>query len=80
MISNSKFKGAEHRVVTNSRVARTTIAYFIHPSNESLIGPAKALCNPPLYRSMKFKEFLRNFKSKAANAEAVLKVISLSSS
>ncbi|PQQ17827.1 hyoscyamine 6-dioxygenase [Prunus yedoensis var. nudiflora] len=80
MISNSKFKGAEHRVVTNSRVARTTIAYLIHPSNESLIAPAKSLCNPPLYRSMKFKEFLRNFKSKAANAEAVLKLISLSSS
>ncbi|KAK9945121.1 hypothetical protein M0R45_010651 [Rubus argutus] len=82
IISNSKFKGAEHRVVTNSRAARTTIAYLIYPSNESLIEPAKALCNrnPPLYRSLNFKEFLKIFKSKAANAEAVLQNISLSGS
>ncbi|KAM1007518.1 hypothetical protein ACFX13_004150 [Malus domestica] len=74
MISNSKFKGADHRVVTNSRAARTTIAYFIYPSNETVIEPANVLCNPPLYRSMKFTEFLQHFKSKAANDEEMSKI------
>ncbi|XP_050363392.1 hyoscyamine 6-dioxygenase-like [Argentina anserina] len=82
IISNTKFRGAEHRVVTNSRCARTTIAYFIYPSNDNLIEPAKALCNrnPPLYRSMTFKEFLKNFKSKVGNTESVLQTISVTSS
>ncbi|KAL6208742.1 hypothetical protein ACLB2K_019687 [Fragaria x ananassa] len=82
IISNSKLKGAEHRVVTNSRVARTTIAYLIYPSNDNFIEPAKALCNrnPPLYRSMTFKEFLKNFKSKVGHSESVLQTISVSSS
>ncbi|KAM1153215.1 hypothetical protein FF1_035703 [Malus domestica] len=80
MISNSKFKGADHRAVTNSRAARTTVAYFIYPSNETVIEPAKALCNPPLYKSMTFTEFLQYFKSKAANDEELSKVLSLSGS
>ncbi|XP_068323291.1 hyoscyamine 6-dioxygenase-like [Pyrus communis] len=80
MISNSKFKGAEHRVVTNSRDARTTVAYFVYPTNETIIEPAKALCNPvnpPLYKSITFAEFIGHFYSTAADAEKLLKVLSL---
>ncbi|XP_057427446.1 flavanone 3-dioxygenase 2-like isoform X2 [Lotus japonicus] len=43
IISNGKLTSADHRVVTNKRVARTTIACFIHPSHDCQNEPAKAL-------------------------------------
>ncbi|KAH9729414.1 Fe2OG dioxygenase domain-containing protein [Citrus sinensis] len=79
IISNGKLKGAEHRVVTNSTDARTTVSFFVYPSNDSLIEPEKALvnaCDPPIYRALKFKDFHVDFLSKSADAEAVQKFIS----
>ncbi|XWS76272.1 hypothetical protein CRYUN_Cryun01aG0161100 [Craigia yunnanensis] len=64
IISNGKLKGAEHRVVTNSRDARTTVSYFVYPCDQSLIEPAKALvnaCNPAIYKAFKFVEFVTTF-------------------
>ncbi|KAK8693990.1 hypothetical protein V6N13_071554 [Hibiscus sabdariffa] len=58
--SNGKLNGAEHRVVTNSRDARTTVSFFVYPSDECLIGPAKALVNasnPAIYKPFKFADF-----------------------
>ncbi|KAE8685361.1 putative ring finger protein [Hibiscus syriacus] len=43
IISNNKLKSAKHRVVTNSNVARTTPAFFMAPSLDSIIEPAKSL-------------------------------------
>ncbi|KAM3683260.1 hypothetical protein ACB098_12G133400 [Castanea mollissima] len=79
IISNGELKGAEHRAVTNSSVPRTSAAFFIYPSKDDLIEPAKALTNadnPPIYGSMQFKEFQRNYLSYGANAEKVQKFIS----
>lgn len=73
IISNGRLKGAEHRVVTNSSYARTTISYFVYPSNESLIEPANVLVNelnPPIYKGCKFGDFIGAFVSKGANEEA----------
>ncbi|KAL4361399.1 hypothetical protein GQ457_04G027250 [Hibiscus cannabinus] len=61
IISNGKLKGAEHRVVTNSRDARTTVSFFVYPSDECLIGPAKALVNasnPAIYKPFKYADFV----------------------
>lgn len=72
MISNGKLIGAEHRVVTNSSKARTTVAYFIQPSFESIIGPAQELINgsnPPLYKSTSFGEFSKSFLDKGPKIE-----------
>ncbi|KAK6937800.1 hypothetical protein RJ641_031308, partial [Dillenia turbinata] len=44
-ISNGKLKSANHRLVTNTSVARTTIAGFIHPTRNCLFEPAKAIVN-----------------------------------
>ncbi|KAE8681777.1 RING/U-box superfamily protein [Hibiscus syriacus] len=60
-ISNGKLNGAEHRVVTNSRDARTTVSFFVYPSDESIIEPAKALVNasnPAIYKAFKFADFI----------------------
>ncbi|CAL0317328.1 unnamed protein product [Lupinus luteus] len=75
IISNGRLIGAEHRVVTNSSTPRTSVAYFIYPSPESIIEPSKDLVNEnnaPIYKSMTFGEFRMNFFNKGANIEAEL--------
>ncbi|KAG5026494.1 hypothetical protein JHK86_022408 [Glycine max] len=75
IISNGRFIGAEHRVVTNSGIARTTVAYFIRPTNEQIIEPAKLLLSSgacPIYSSITFEEFVRNFMSKGPDIEQEL--------
>ncbi|WJX80838.1 hypothetical protein P8452_63782 [Trifolium repens] len=67
VITNGRLIGAEHRVITNASSSRHTIAYFINPSKESIIGPAKSLISstsPPIYPSMAFGELLQNFLNK----------------
>ncbi|XP_022771255.1 hyoscyamine 6-dioxygenase-like [Durio zibethinus] len=64
VISNNKLKSAEHRAVTNSSDARTSVVLFISPSGDSIIEPAKSLItatNPPLCRPFQSNEFLVNF-------------------
>ncbi|XP_045797845.1 hydroquinone glucosyltransferase-like [Trifolium pratense] len=68
VITNGRLIGAEHRVITNASPSRHTIAYFINPSKEAIIGPAKSLISstsPPIYPSMAFGELLQNFLNKA---------------
>ncbi|RDX67879.1 Protein DOWNY MILDEW RESISTANCE 6, partial [Mucuna pruriens] len=76
IISNGRVIGAEHRVVTNYGIARTTVAYFIRPTNEQIIEPAKPLTSSggarPIYRSITFEEFLRGFMSKGSDIEPEL--------
>ncbi|RDX67880.1 Hyoscyamine 6-dioxygenase, partial [Mucuna pruriens] len=78
IISNGKLTGAEHRVITNSNTSRHTIAYFINPTKESLIEPAKPLLSatssPPIYRSMTFGELLGNFLIKGPYFEPELRI------
>ncbi|XWS31432.1 hypothetical protein CRYUN_Cryun23aG0075200 [Craigia yunnanensis] len=81
IISNNKLKSAEHRVVTNSTVARTTAAFFIAPSDECIIEPAKPLtdhaCNSPLYRAFEYKEFVVQYFSMMGNNELALEPFKL---
>ncbi|WVZ07999.1 hypothetical protein V8G54_021345 [Vigna mungo] len=75
VISNGRLIGAEHRVVTNSEFARTTVAYFIRPTSKQIIEPAKSLISSgarPIYRSIVFEEFLKNFMIKGADIEQEL--------
>jgi len=75
VISNGRLIGAEHRVVTNSEFARTTVAYFIRPTSKQIIEPAKCLISSgaqPIYRSIAFEEFLKNFMIKGTDIEREL--------
>ncbi|XP_050907534.1 hyoscyamine 6-dioxygenase [Lathyrus oleraceus] len=75
IITNGRLVGAEHRVVTNSRSARTSVAYFIYPSFSRMIEPAQELVDeitPPIYKSMSFGEFRKNFYEKGPKIEQVL--------
>ncbi|KAA3468893.1 hyoscyamine 6-dioxygenase-like [Gossypium australe] len=80
IISNNKLKSAEHRAVTNSRVARTTAAFFINPSDDCVIEPDKSLIDTnesPAYRPFQFKEFLFNYSSLMGNPEKCLEPFEL---
>ncbi|KAM3683337.1 hypothetical protein ACB098_12G139400, partial [Castanea mollissima] len=79
IISNGKLKGAEHRVVTNSNVARTTASLFINPSSETLVEPAKALIdasNPAFYKSLTYKDFLSKYIAASSDSKALEEVLS----
>ncbi|KAG4139817.1 hypothetical protein ERO13_D07G218050v2 [Gossypium hirsutum] len=73
IISNNKLKSGEHRVVTNSRVARTTAAFFIAPSEDSIIEPAISLVGEAsVYRAFEYKDFVLDYLSHMGNNEVVL--------
>ncbi|KAB2068976.1 hypothetical protein ES319_A08G066500v1 [Gossypium barbadense] len=80
IVSNNKLKSAEHRAVTNSKVARTTVGLFISSSEDSIIEPAKSLTNaaqPPLYRAFRYKEFLSYYFSMMGDTELALQPFKL---
>lgn len=48
--------------MTNSVMPRTSVAVFIEPDADCLIGPAEEFIgkgNPPHYRTLAYREFLR---------------------
>jgi 2'-deoxymugineic-acid 2'-dioxygenase/mugineic-acid 3-dioxygenase len=72
--TNGILKSIEHRAMTNAAVARTSVATFIMPGADCLIGPAEELVgedNPPRYRSVTFDEFMRVYKIVGARRENV---------
>lgn len=52
--SNGLYKSVEHRVVTNPKVERFSMAYFLCPSNESVI---ESCIKPSLYKEFSFQEY-----------------------
>ncbi|KAL0390923.1 UNVERIFIED_CONTAM: protein DMR6-LIKE OXYGENASE 2 [Sesamum calycinum] len=81
VISNGMLRCAEHRVVTNAYVARTTVTSFIQPSNDSLIQPAALLvdrCSLPLYRAFPYDEFVRKFIKDTRDGEPTMKEYQIS--
>ncbi|CAK7357592.1 unnamed protein product [Dovyalis caffra] len=82
IISNNKLKSVEHRAVTNSRKARTSVACFFLPSDDSIIEPARPVINarnPPIYKAFKYKEFLSHFLTKTGELDGPLQPFKLQS-
>ncbi|KAL6643980.1 hypothetical protein ACP70R_018746 [Stipagrostis hirtigluma subsp. patula] len=64
VVTNGMLKSNEHRVMTNTAKARTSVVVFIEPTPDCLIGPAEEFLsedNPPCYRTLTFSEFKRIF-------------------
>ncbi|XP_042500263.1 gibberellin 2-beta-dioxygenase 6-like [Macadamia integrifolia] len=57
--SNNQYKSVEHKVMTNGRVERYSIAYFLCPSYGSLVGSCK---EPSLYRKFTFGEYRKQIQ------------------
>ena len=61
IVSNDRLKSVTHRALAGP-VARTVMANFTATVKDAVIEPAAELCsdgNPPLYRSVVYKEFLQ---------------------
>nr|GMD67700.1 gibberellin 2-beta-dioxygenase 8-like [Ipomoea batatas] len=52
--SNNIYKSVEHKVMPNGKVGRFSIAYFLCPSYDSVIGSCQ---EPSIYRSFTFREY-----------------------
>lgn len=63
IISSGNLSSADHRVVTDSKVSRTSIGCFINTSSTCRIEPAKALIkdSSPLYRAFIYKDFASTY-------------------
>ncbi|XP_078165768.1 2'-deoxymugineic-acid 2'-dioxygenase-like [Carex rostrata] len=80
IITNGLLKSVEHRGVTNSGAARTSLAMFIMPAKECFISPAKEIVNEenlPLYKSFVFKEFLRIYGELSAKRVDVMEAFKI---
>jgi len=72
LLSNEKFKSAQHRVLANCVSPRASIACFFTTSSHSnarIYGPIKELLseeNPAKYREFSIPEFLAHYR-KCAN-------------
>lgn len=78
--TNGLLKSIEHRAMANSAVARTSVATFIMPGMDTLVGPAEELVgedNPPRYRAVTFREFMRVYKTVGARRESVEKAFKI---
>ncbi|XP_006657487.1 2'-deoxymugineic-acid 2'-dioxygenase-like [Oryza brachyantha] len=78
--TNGVLKSIEHRAMTNSVVARTSVATFMMPPMDCLVGPARELVgggNPPQYRAVTFREFMRIYKTVGARRESVEKAFKI---
>ncbi|KAG5587365.1 hypothetical protein H5410_047799 [Solanum commersonii] len=74
IISNGKLRSVEHRAVTNSKEARTSIAIFVNPTPNSTVEPAKVLLNdsnPPLYKSILYKDFINASKGFGVHTDVI---------
>lgn len=76
LISNDKFKSAEHRVLSNRAAPRVSIAcFFLLRSSAKHYGPIKELLseeNPPKYGVTTVRDFALHFRSKGLGATSKL--------
>ncbi|KAL7180806.1 hypothetical protein ACSBR1_039796 [Camellia fascicularis] len=59
--SNDAYKSVEHKVITNAKVERYSIAYFLCPSYDSWIGSCKELSSS-IYRKFTFGEYRKQIQ------------------
>ncbi|KAJ1287897.1 hypothetical protein BS78_02G045700 [Paspalum vaginatum] len=78
--TNGLLKSVEHRAVPDAALPRTSVATFIMPTDDCLVAPAAELLgggDPPRYRAVTFREFMRVYKTVGARRESVEKAFKI---
>ncbi|BAF10713.1 flavanone 3-dioxygenase 2-like [Oryza sativa Japonica Group] len=76
-LSNGRYKSVWHRAVVNSDKARMSVASFLCPCNDVLIGPAQKLItdgSPAVYRNYTYDEYYKKFWSRNLDQEHCLEL------
>ncbi|KAI3974239.1 hypothetical protein MKX01_028271 [Papaver californicum] len=85
LISNDKFKSAEHRVLANRDGPRVSVACFLNTKfidNTKIYGPLKEILseeNPPIYKYITMKEYTDHYFKKGLDGVSALNHFRLSS-
>ncbi|KAL6906394.1 hypothetical protein ACP4OV_003995 [Aristida adscensionis] len=63
ILTNGKFKSAEHRAVINPNKERISVAMFHHPCQDLMVGPLPEFVkgDKVRYRSTSYKDFLKQY-------------------
>lgn len=72
ILTNGIYKSVEHRVVTNVNKTRLSVGCFFGPREDRKIAPLSKLVtesNPARYKEVAFGDYLKNFYSKALQAD-----------
>ncbi|XP_004955287.2 2'-deoxymugineic-acid 2'-dioxygenase [Setaria italica] len=75
VVSNGTLRGGEHRVVTNARAGRTSLATFLMPAMDCAVSPAPGLVadgEASLYRPYTYQEFLGAYTAAVGDRDTVL--------
>ncbi|KAL9260868.1 Bi-functional coumaroyl CoA and feruloyl CoA ortho-hydroxylase F6H2-2-1-like protein [Drosera capensis] len=76
ILSNGIYRSIEHKVVANPRKNRVSVAIFVNPSADQVVGPLPEVLEntgeKPLYREIVFLEYFRYFFSKGHDGKATI--------
>ncbi|CAK9140156.1 unnamed protein product [Ilex paraguariensis] len=61
IITNGKYRSAQHRAITNSSRARLSVATFHDPAKTAKISPA---LEPPRYREVVYGDYVLSWYTK----------------
>ncbi|XP_051116340.1 jasmonate-induced oxygenase 4 [Andrographis paniculata] len=61
IITNGRYKSAQHRAITNAEAARLSVATFHDPAKTKIISPA---FDPPKYRPVKYGDYVSSWYTK----------------
>ncbi|KAJ6333746.1 hypothetical protein OIU77_009597 [Salix suchowensis] len=67
IITNGKYRSAQHRAITNSSSPRLSVATFHDPAKTAKISPASELISnssPPMYREVKYGDYVSSWYTK----------------
>ncbi|XP_015932903.1 2-oxoglutarate-dependent dioxygenase 19 [Arachis duranensis] len=75
ILTNGKYKSNIHRAIVNKNATRITIGTAHGPPLDAVVGPATELIgedNPPAYRAIKYKDYMRLQQSKELDGKSCL--------
>lgn len=76
-LSNGRYKSVWHRAVVNSDRPRMSVASFLCPCNDVVLGPAAKLISedsPAVYRDYTYAEYYSKFWSRNLDQEHCLEL------
>ncbi|EFJ12958.1 2-oxoacid-dependent dioxygenase [Selaginella moellendorffii] len=80
IMTNAKYKSAEHRVRAHPEKSRLSVVAFFGPGMDTVVGPLPEIVseeNPPLYRECVTKDYLTQFYANGLDGKRSLDYVKL---